>query len=439
MVNPSRRRRTYEPDKELFERLIEQSGKSIVDFADQLDCGETTLRKLLYGSPVAAQTLKDIAEKLKMQWHDLLSDSEKKRIGIEPIDVVPSNPSVQPTPATGPPMPLPPFANRLFQLPAMLPDFTGRTERIADLTGRLRVDGGQAILYGMGGIGKSSLAVKTAYEVKDHFPDAQLFLDLRGIGGGTRESPLTPTEVMVRIIHAFHPEVFRLPKEENELAGFYRSVLAGKRALIVLDNAKNESQLRPLLTAPPPVGFLITSRNALALDGIAAIQVDLLSIDESCTMLRRIVGENGSRAELNQVVRLSGYLPLALRVAGDFLRLKNDWSIARYIAALKQEGLRWFKIGEDSARDVEAVLKLSSAQLVRDSVDRAKRWHLLHIFNSDFDLPAAAAAWGADEDDHKVLDDLSDMKNRSLIIFDAKTGRYRLHDLMRPIAGGLFG
>ena len=82
---------------------------------------------------------------------------------------------------------------------------------------------------------------------------------------------------------------------------------------------------------------------------------------------------------------------------------------------------------------------MSAAQLVRDSVERGTRWHLLHIFDGDFDLPAAAAVWNADEDDLSVLDDLSDLENRSLITFDQNTRRYHLHDLLRPIAEGLFG
>ena len=194
-----------------------------------------------------------------------------------------------------------------------------------------------------------------------------------------------------------------------------------------------------LLTALPPVAFLLTSRRSLPLDGVVASQVDLLSVDESITLLRSIIPVKGVQEEIERIAELCGYLPLGLRVAGDFLRLKDDWEVSQYIVALEKERLRWLNIGDDPARNVEAVLKLSSAQLVRDSVLRATHWHLLHIFQGDFDLAAAAAAWHMDENDLDVLSDLSDMTNRSLIIYDSRAGRYRLHDLMRPIAERLFG
>jgi NB-ARC domain-containing protein len=250
---------------------------------------------------------------------------------------------------------------------------------------------------------------------------------------------VSPAEAMARIIRAFHPAVSQLPSDEDELAGYYRGVLAGRRALIVLDNAGTEDQLRPLLTAAPPVAFLVTSRYAQSLDCVATVQVNELALDEAYSLLRGIVTGRGTKDELATITDLCGYLPLGIRVAGDFLRLKEDWPVGQYIEALRRERLRWLKVGEDPAKDVEAVLKLSSAQLARDSLDRATRWHLLHIFQGDFTAAAAAAAWDAAEDDLGVLEDLSDMKRRSLILFDADRGRYRLHDLMRPIAEGLFG
>jgi hypothetical protein len=424
--------------------MLDQSGKSIVDFATELRCGETTYRKLLAGEKVAADTLKAIAEKLgeDVHWHTLLTAAERKRIGVNEQESAAPVHAVQDNAGPTLPPPAPRFASRLFQLPAMLSDFCGREKNISDIAGSLRGHGGrmnQSVLYGMGGIGKSSLAIRVAYDVRDHFPDAQLFIDLRGTADSTKGNPLTPAEAMAWIIHAFHPETVQLPKDEQELEGHYRSVLAGKRALIVLDNVKSESQVRPLLTAPPPTGFLLTSRVKLALDAVVPVPVELLSKDESTLLLRRIVGDKATKTELHSIVNLCGYLPLAIRVAGDFLRLKEDWTVARYIDALNQERLRWLKIGTDSGKDVEAVLKLSSAQFVQDSVERATRWHLLHIFQGEFSLEAAAAAWDADQNDHQVLDDLSEMKNRSLIIFDAKTGHYHLHDLMKPIAEGLFG
>ena len=204
----------------------------------------------------------------------------------------------------------------------MLTDFTGRKDQIRDLAGRLRGDGGKiglSALQGMGGVGKTSLAVRVAHEVKDHYPDAQLFLALRGTADRVKEFPMTPAEAMARIIHAFHPEEANLPDDEEAMAGVYRSVLAGKRALILLDNAGSEAQVRTLLTVPPPVAFLLTSRHAQALDGVGAVEVPMLPKDEAYSLLRSIIPAKGSRVELMRIAELCGHLPLGLRVAGDFL------------------------------------------------------------------------------------------------------------------------
>jgi hypothetical protein len=394
------------------------------------------------GERVDAETLRAIAESLKLHWYELLSEAEREILGV-------GQPGAAPwTPPAGPPLSaalasaaaLP--GSRLFQLPPVPPDFTGREEQVRDLTRRLVEDAGRfpvAALRGMGGAGKTSLAIRVAHEVKNGFPDAQLYLNLRGTADGVKEHPLTPAEAMSHIILAFRPDAINLPQDENILAGVYRGDLAGKRALILLDNAADEAQLRPLLAVPLPVRFLISSRHAQALDGVESIHIEGLPPEEAFSLLRRIMGPRGTRNELRELVRLCVQLPLALRVAGDFLRLKEDWPVSQYIRALESEPHRWLKVGADPEKDVEAVLKLSAAQLVRDSVERGTRWHFLHIFEGDFDLAAAAAAWNADENDLGVLNDLSDMENRSLIIFDRHTRRYHLHDLLRPIAEGLFG
>ena len=167
------------------------------------------------------------------------------------------------------------------------------------------------------------------------------------------------------------------------------------------------------------------------------MRIKIFSDKKALELLRSIVGEKGSENELCEVAELCGNLPLALRVAGDFLRLKQDWTVSQYIAALYQERLRWLKVGNDPQKDVETVLKLSAAQLVRDDIDLATHWHYLADWPSDFATDAVAAAWDM-EDDYEVLEGLSNLVDRSLVLFDEETFRYRLHDLMKPIAEGLF-
>src|SRR6185437_10778652 len=232
---PERKRPSYEPNEDYAKWLRERSGKSKEDFAHDCNCGESTWRKMEAGRPVDADSLKAIAAKLGLHWHDLLSEAERKRLGIgEPSASPFTYPAVPTNPASASSASL--LASRLFQLPAVLSDFTGREELIREVARRLGEKVGSAALpalRGMGGVGKTSLAIRIAHEVKSWFPDAQLYLELRGTADGVKECTLTPAEAMCRIIRAFHPEAIKLPDDEKELAGVYRSVLAGKRALIV--------------------------------------------------------------------------------------------------------------------------------------------------------------------------------------------------------------
>ena len=284
----------------------------------------------------------------------------------------------------------------------------------------------------MGGVGKTTIAMKIAHRIKGQFPDAQLYIDLQGVS----ERPVATADAMKRFIRAFDPTTPHLEDANVDLAAIYRSMLAGKRALIILDNAGSEDQVKHLI-AGDTTAFIITSRNALALDGVRPLRIDVFSDKKALELLRAIVGAKGSNAELHKVAELCGRLPLVVRVAGDFLRLKEGWTVRDYIAALEKETLRWLNVGNDPQKNVEAVLKLSAAQLVRDNVELATRWHYLADWQADFARDAVAAAWNV-EDEFAILDDLANLVNRSLVEFNAETGRYRLHDLMKPIAEGLF-
>jgi tetratricopeptide (TPR) repeat protein len=328
---------------------------------------------------------------------------------------------------------------RLHQLPAALPrnQFVGRQHERKQLREQLRQAGERRValsaLKGMGGVGKTALAVYVAHEVKKHFPDAQLFLDLRGT-----TQPASPAEAMAHVIRSFHPETAQLPEHPAELLALYRSVLAGRRVLLVLDNAAGEAQVRDLLP-PPPCGLILTARVDLALDGVLRVQLDMLRPDEARALLRGIVGPaRATDAELDAIARLCGWLPLGLRVAGDFLRLKTDFTAAEYRSRLEQDRLQRLKVGTDPAKDVAAVLAFGAAQLVRDDPGRAARWQGLSVFPADFDVAAAAAVWGLDPADPAAQDELSALVERSLVQFGEAHRRYALHELLRPIAAAVF-
>jgi tetratricopeptide (TPR) repeat protein len=291
----------------------------------------------------------------------------------------------------------------------------------------------------MGGIGKTATAIKACGMVKDHFPDAQLVVELRGMSA----RPMTAVEAMTRIIRDFHPETGKLPDEETELLPLYRNVLAGKNALILLDDAKDEMQVKSLLNVPTPVAFVVTSRAALALDGVVSIPLDVLPPDKALELLREIIGTKGSDDELKEVARLCGFLPLALRVAADFIRLHQNWTVPKYTDALKDEAKRLERLkGKTPDRDVETVLAFSACELVLDNPERAERWQMLSVFPADFDVRAAAAIWdlkaGEELDEDTTLDELTSLLARSLVQFDESTVRYSLHDLLRPIARDTF-
>ncbi|HEX4606922.1 MAG TPA: NB-ARC domain-containing protein [Urbifossiella sp.] len=429
-----RSRPSYTPNSELVRRLREESGLSIVDYADRCGIGEKTLRKILAGEPVDFGTLDKMAGKLRLtHWHELLAAEERAKFA--PALSSPADAPTAPAPVAAT---TPPAVSRLFQLPAMVADFTGRADEIRRMTALLRGDGGRvgvSALRGMGGVGKTSLAVAVAHAVRDHYPDAQPVLELRG----TSDTPMTPAEAMARVVRDFHPEA-RLPDAEADLLPLYRSTLAGRRVLLVLDNARDEDQVKLLVTAPPPVGFVVTSRAALGLDGAESIRLDVLPADEALTLLRGIVGTKGADDELRAVAGQCGRLPLALRAAGDFLRLHPNRSVSWYIEALKDEGRRLK--GKTKEKDVEAVLGLSAAELVRSNPEQAERWQMLAIFPADFDAEAAAVVWdlkaGDEPDADAAGDELTDLLDRSLLQYDEPTGRYSLYDLMRPVARDAF-
>ena len=320
------------------------------------------------------------------------------------------------------------------QLPADLADFAGREREVAELEALLSGDGAAASISaigGMGGIGKSALAVHVAHRLADRYPDGQLVVDM----GGTSDAPLEPAAAMARVIHGFEPGA-RLPEEPDAVAALYRGLLSGKRALIILDNAADGPQVRSLMP-PPPCAAIVTSRRAIALDGVRSFNLDALSEGEARDLLAAILGpDRVGVAALAELAGACSRLPLALRVAGSFLNLHRDWTVAEYLAALadERERIRRLRIEGDVELDVFASLGLSVAQLAREQADLGTRWRMLGVFVGDFERAAVAAVWDVPSDEAR--DGLSALVGRSMVLFDVDAARYRLHDLMRDVARG---
>jgi transcriptional regulator with XRE-family HTH domain len=208
------------------------------------------------------------------------------------------------------------------QLPADIAGFVGRAEPLAILANNLRAvmdtDHSAPVISsisGMAGIGKTALAVHWAHRIAPQFPDGQLYVDLRG---HTHDAPMPSTEALARFLRALGALPDQVPAEADEAAALYRSLLAERRVLVILDNAANAAQVRPLLPASSASLILITSRtwlfSLIAMEGANAVRLGVLSPKESADLLSRRIGADRLATEPHAAARLA-HLPLALRVA----------------------------------------------------------------------------------------------------------------------------
>ncbi len=310
-----------------------------------------------------------------------------------------------PDPERAPSSPLP--LRPLHQLPAPPADFVGREAELAELRGAMSKCGPICSVQGMGGVGKTALALKVAHELRDAFPDGQIYLDLQGMSA----KPLTPAEVAAHVIRSFHPEA-PLPAD-SRLAALYREVLHEKRVLLLMDNAADREQIEPLLP-PSTCALLVTSRQRFSLPGRCRQDLDQLPPDDACALLRRISFRIGDQA--SSIARLCGYLPFALRVAASTLAERSDLSVSHYARRLEREGQK-AKLGE-------AALGLGYTLLPELL---KTRFRALAVFSASFDAAAAAAVWNLQENEEETDESLGELVRRSLL--DGEEGRYRLHDL----------
>ncbi len=333
--------------------------------------------------------------------------------------------------------PAPPTARQ--QLPGDLPEFTGRAAELAELEAALDRDDGATVaitaLRGMGGVGKTTLAQHAARRLTHRYPDGQIVVDLSGHGVG---APTAPLDAMLRVIRAFHPDTPPLD-DTAQARAIYRATLTDKRALILLDNAADADQIRDLIP-PPRCGALITARTLVQPLGCEPpLTLGLLSFPDSVVLLRKLAPRAaGTDADWTRLADLCGRLPLALRVAGSTLAAADDLTLPDYLAELADEATRPHRltIDGDASANVAAVLTHSLRRLIDQDPALAARWQILSVIPADFDRAAAAALWEITETDAPTL--LRALRARSLLLYDDTTHRYRLHDLMRPLARNLF-
>jgi tetratricopeptide (TPR) repeat protein len=322
----------------------------------------------------------------------------------------------------------------LYQLRAAASDFVGREHEIARLVQAFsraieRGAGAIGAIRGLGGIGKTELAYAVAQRLAPLYPDAQLLVELRGASGQS----LAPHQALQHVIRAFEPQA-RLPDDLSDLQALYRSILSGKRALVLADDTRNAAQVRPLLP-PPGSGLLITGRQRFSLPGMAALDLGILPQSDAERMLVTICPQIGAGA--TQLARLCGALPLALRVSAGLLASDATRSVERYIQALTGERARLAQLRDpdDPDVDVEASIGLSY-----DGLDPAAQSVLcqLSIFPASFDQAAALAVVALPEPANAeaqgvspLEDVISALYRRSLLEYDTALERFALQDLVR--------
>jgi DNA-binding SARP family transcriptional activator/tetratricopeptide (TPR) repeat protein len=324
------------------------------------------------------------------------------------------------------------------QLPAVPADFVGRKEQI-DRVARLLAPGTDpislpiAVIAGQGGVGKSTLAARVGHALAAGYPDGQLFVQLHGM----TTTPVPPESALSRFLVALGDPVADLPSTLEGLSERYRSLLAGRRVLVVLDDAANENQIRPLLPGAASCAVLVTSRSRLpGLAGANLVDLETLTPDEARDLLVSLAGADRIEADQEAATRLAelcGQLPLAVRVAGTRLANRRHWSIGQFIDRLADEQRR---LDELRAGDQEVRASISLSYQALDDTDRAALRRLGALGLPNF--PAWIVAALLDTTETAAEDAIERLVDGQLVSFaridEAGQTRYQIHDLVRLYA-----
>ncbi|MGI5215661.1 BTAD domain-containing putative transcriptional regulator [Plantactinospora sp. CA-290183] len=336
------------------------------------------------------------------------------------------------------------------QLPVAVPGFAGRRRELARLDALLAASEPAgptgpatmviAALSGTAGVGKTAFAVHWAHQVADRFPDGQLYVNLRGFDA---DGSVVPPATAIRgFLDAFGVPEQRIPADLDAQAGLYRSVLAGKRVLVLLDNARDVEQIRPLLPATPGCLVLTTSRDQLtplvATEGAWPLFLNLLTEEEARDLLTRRLGRDRIAAEsatVDDIIARCARLPLALAVVAARAAGQPGFPLAVLATELRDaaDGLDPFH-GGDPATDVRAVFSGSYRTLTSGA---ARLFRLLGLHpGPDVGQPAAASLAGLSSAQVRPL--LIEL-TRTHLLTEHRPGRYAFHDLLRLYARELAG
>lgn len=326
------------------------------------------------------------------------------------------------------------------QLPSDVRGFTGRTAEVARLDALLDDRATTVAIAGTAGVGKTALAIRWGRRAADRFPDGQLWVNLRGYD---LEQPLDPSRVLVMLLHALGVPCEKVPASPVEQTELYRARLAGKRMLIVLDNASSPAQVRPLLPGSPGCMVLVTSRDELsglvARDGAARLRLDVLDHSEATALLCNLLGGPGAPAvdmiALHELARLCARLPLALRIAGDRIASTPGHSLSEMVGDLAADApMDAFAAGDDPRTALRVVFSWSYRALPAHAALLFRR--LGAVPGADFDATVFDAAVAA------ALLDCTPVHAQRLLgvlasahLVERRSGaRFTMHDLLQAYA-----
>jgi DNA-binding SARP family transcriptional activator/Tfp pilus assembly protein PilF len=332
-----------------------------------------------------------------------------------------------------------------IQIPAQLPleiaGFTGRRVELGRLESLLPGDDPRtvrvALITGMAGVGKTALAVRFARQAAPLFPDGQLYVNLRGFDPAAE--PADSRRVLRGFLEALGVSGSRMPESVEARIGLFRSLVDGKRLLVVLDNAGSENQVRPLLPASPGCMVIITSRNQLtgmvAAEGAQPVPLEVLADDEATDLLRQRLqpaAVDGAPSAVGEIIRLCGRLPLALSVTAARAATQPRLTLPALARELRLTGAHLLEVGAEASTDIWAVFSWSYNQL---SEPTARLFRLLGTHpGPDVSTAAAASMAGMSLiDTRKALAELT----RASLLSEPAPGRFTYHDLLRAYAAEL--
>lgn len=418
---------------QLLRRCRRASGMSQEELGERARVGVRTICDLERGRRARPyqQTVGSLAEALGLRGLQLEEFVRLSRPSREPVPVAhggtaaPDAGAARSTSAESP-----------RQLPAAVSHFTGRAAELDALTGTLGEASGTrtmviSALGGTAGVGKTAVAVHWAHQVAAHFRDGQLYVNLRGYDPG---EPVPAADALAGFLRALGVPGQAIPESAEERAALYRSRLAGRQVLVLLDNARDSEQVRPLLPGDAACAVVITSRDALAglviTDGARRLDLDALPLAEAISLLRSLIGPRAdddpeAAAEL---ARLCAGLPLALRIAAELAAGRPAAPLAELVTELAAARMDSLDAGEGRA-DVRAVFSWSYRQLPETA---AEAFALIGLHpGDDIDRHAAAALTGTTIGQARRT--LGRLRTASLLQA-AGAGRYGMHDLIRDYA-----